>query len=218
MDTARSSGERFVMTTHRIESLSDCIFAFSMTLLVMTFTFPGAGLQDEAQVTGVFLKEIAKFDRYVLTFALLAIFWITHHQQFHHIKRTDRRFLWIQVAILMFIVMVPFTAAWMSAHSHLHITNLVFDVNLLVLGLLFLLSWFYATHRTRLVDENIDRTIVARGVARSLLTCFVALLAIAMSFYHPGWSNYAFVLTPLVLLLKTFRDTGKGPGRSQGRD
>lgn len=198
------------MTTHRIESLSDCIFAFSMTLLVMNFTFPSAGSAvGEGQVAQLFLKEIAKFDRYVLTFALLAIFWITHHQQFHHIKRTDRRFLWIQIAILMFIVMVPFTAAWMSAHSHLHITNVVFDLNLLVLGLLFLLSWVYATRGARLVDENIDRRTVTRGTARSLLTCFVALLAMAISFYHPQWSNYAFILTPLLLFFKPFQGTRK---------
>lgn len=205
---AHPSGERFVMTTHRIESLSDCIFAFSMTLLVMNFTFPGGG-QDEGQITRLFLKELTKFHRYVLTFALLAIFWITHHQQFQHIRRTDRSFLWIQIVILMFIVMVPFTAAWMSAHSHLHITNLVFDVNLLVLGLLFFLSWFYATHGARLVDDNMDRRVVARGMARSLLTCFVALLAMAMSFYHPGWSNYAYILTPILLFLKPFRETGE---------
>ncbi|NLT21572.1 MAG: DUF1211 domain-containing protein [Syntrophorhabdus sp.] len=218
MGTAESSNERFFMTTHRIESLSDCIFAFSMTLLVMTFTFPGAGPQDETEVIRVFLKEVAKLDRYVLAFALLAILWITHHQQFHHIRRTDRRFLWIQIAILMFIVMVPFTAAWMTAYSHLHITNLVFDVNLLVLGLLFLLSWFYATHGMRLVDENIDRRIVVRGAARSLITCIVALLAIATSFYHPGWSNYAFILTPLLLFLKPLRDTGEKRGQSRARD
>ena len=196
------------MTTHRIESLSDCIFAFSMTFLVMNFTFPSAGSAvDEGQVTQLFLKQIAKFHRYALTFVLLAIFWITHHQQFHHIKRTDRRFLWIQIAILMFIVMVPFTAAWMSAHSHLHITNFIFDLNLLILGLLFLLSWFYATHGARLVDDNIDPRAVSRGTARSLLTCFVALLAMIISFYHPHWSNYAFILTPSLLFFKPFRET-----------
>ncbi len=205
MSHSHSSGP-FVMTTHRIESLSDCIFAFSMTLLVMNFTFPSAGpVINEKQATELFLKEVSKFDRYALTFVLLAIFWITHHQQFHHIKRTDRRFLWIQIAILMSIVMVPFTAAWMSAYSHLRITNLIFDVNLLVLGLLFLLSWLYATHAGRLVDENLDRKSVTRGIARSLLTCAVATIAMAVSFYHPGWSNYAFILTPLLLLSKPFR-------------
>ncbi|HBL24518.1 MAG TPA: hypothetical protein DDZ40_10445 [Deltaproteobacteria bacterium] len=206
MAKSESSGGRFVMTTHRIESLSDCIFAFSMTLLVMNFSFPSVGTdKSEAQVTEVFLREIAKFDRYILTFVLLAIFWITHHQQFHHIRRTDRGFLWIQVAILMFIVMVPFTAAWMSAYSHLHITNLVFDINLFILGLLFLVSWIYATHGGKLVDESIDGRSVWRGTARSLLTCVVALIAVAVSFYHPGWSNYAFVLTPVFLLFKPFR-------------
>ena len=204
--TRSSSSAPFVMTTHRIESLSDCIFAFSMTLLVMNFTFPSTGsVINERQATELFLKEVSKFDRYALTFVLLSIFWITHHQQFHHIKRTDRSFLWIQIVILMAIVMVPFSAAWMSAYSHLRITNLVFDANLLILGLLFLLSWFYATHGGRLVDENLDRRSVTIGIARSLLTCSTALIAIAASFFHPGWSNYAFILTPLLLLFKPFR-------------
>ena len=175
MEHSRPSGSRFVMTTHRIENLSDSIFAFSMTLLVMNFTFPAGGaLVNDGQVTQLFLKEISKFDRYVLTFILLAILWIGHHQQFHHIKRTDRRFLWIQVAILLFIVMVPFTAAWMSAYSSFHITNLVFDLNLFILGFLFLISWLYATHKRRLVEEDIEHRIRTRRrstVDHQLLRC-----------------------------------------------
>ncbi len=205
MDTARPSLEQFFMTTHRIESLSDCIFAFSMTLLVMNFTFPGAYSGSEEDITKLFLKEIAKFDRYVLAFVLLAIFWITHHQQFHYIKRTDRPFLWIQIMMLMFIVVVPFTAAWMTGHSHHCITNLIFDVNLLVLGILFLLSWRYATHRTRLVDHDIDKQVVTRVMSRSVLTCLVTLLAMIITFFEPRWSNYAYILTPLLLFLRPFR-------------
>ena len=204
MSSARSSGSPFVMTTHRIESLSDCIFAFSMTLLVMNFTFPSITM-DESQITAIFYKEIAKLDRYILTFVLLAVFWITHHQHFHYIKRTDRLFLWIQITILMFIVLIPFTAAWMSAHHHHRITNIVFDVNLFILGLLFLLSWAYATHGRRLVDENIDGRAVTSGKARGFLTCAVSLVAIIVSFYHAGWSNYAFILLPMLLFLKPFR-------------
>lgn len=202
MDSSSSSANKFVMNTHRIEALSDSIFAFSMTLLVMNFTFPAAGLAaDDAQVTQIFLKEITKFHRYALTFVLLTIFWIGHHQQFHHIKRTDRCFLWIHMTILMFIVMVPFTAAWMSAYSSLHITNFVFDLNLLILGLLFLISWLYATHKGRLVEKDIEYRFVRGGIVRSTISCFSALVAIVVSFIHPGWSNYAFILTPVLMMV-----------------
>ncbi len=160
---------------------------------------------DDHQLAQIFLKEINKFDRYVLTFVLLAILWIGHHQQFHYIKRTDRRFLWIQVAILMFIVMVPFTAAWMSAYSHLHITNFVFDLNLFILGLLFLISWLYAVHDRKLVEENIEHAFIRAGIWRSVISCIVALVAMALSFYHPGWSNYAFILIPILTFAAPFK-------------
>jgi uncharacterized membrane protein len=202
MKDSYSSGDDFVMTTHRIENLSDSIFAFSMTLLVMNFTFPAVGLLfSDKQVTEFFLKEIYKFDRYVLTFVLLAILWINHHRQFHHIKRADRQFLWIQIVILLFIVMVPFTAAWMSAYSHLHITNFVFDLNLFILSCLFLVSWIYATHKRRLVEENIDNRYVRSGVIRPIIGCFAALVAMVAAFFHPGWSNYAFILTPVLMMV-----------------
>ena len=202
MEHSYSSRDNFVMTTHRIENLSDSIFAFSMTLLVMNFTFPTGGLLvGDKQVTEFFLKEIYKFDRYVLTFILLALFWINHHQQFHHIKRADRSFLWIQVAILLFIVMVPFTAAWMSAYSSLHITNLIFDLNLFILGFLFLVSWVYATHKRRLVEEDIDLRHVRSGMIRPIISCFAALVATVVAFFHPGWSNYAFILTPVLIMI-----------------
>lgn len=194
------------MTTHRIESLSDCIFAFSMTLLVMNFNFPDPGRYiDEQQVVKVLFTEISKFDRYILTFILLAIMWITHHQQFHHIKRTDRRFLWIQILILMFIVTTPFTAAWMSTYNHLRVTNIIFDVNIFILGLLFFLSWFYATNNRRLVDENLDKRNIRAGIMRSSLTMAVSLIAFTISLFHPSWSNYAYISILVMASLKPFQ-------------
>ena len=66
MEHSPSSGDNFVLTTHRIENLSDSIFAFSMTLLVMNFTFPSGGLLvSDRQVTEFFLKEIYKLDPYI---------------------------------------------------------------------------------------------------------------------------------------------------------
>ncbi len=107
--------------------------------------------------------------------------------------------------ILLFIVTVPFTAAWMSAYHHLQVTNILFDLNLFILGLLFVLSWLYATLGRKLVDGNIEEHIIRSGILRSLLTSTVSLIAISISFFHPSWSNYAYVLIPALAFLKPFR-------------
>src|SRR4030065_989192 len=105
----KSSGKpRFVLTTRRIEALADGIFAISMTLLVLTLTLPDM-MDTKLNLSQLLAEQWPKFFNYALSFFLLAIFWIVHHQQFHYIRRTDRTHIWINIGILMFVALVPFT-------------------------------------------------------------------------------------------------------------
>ncbi len=54
-------------------------------------------------------SQMHRFFNYALSFLLLSIFWIVHHQQFHVIKRSDQRLLWINIFILMFVALMPFS-------------------------------------------------------------------------------------------------------------
>ena len=99
---------RFMLTTRRIEALADCIFAFAMTLLVLTLTLPDV-MQTKLSLSQLLVAQWPKFFNYALSFLLLAVFWVIHHQQFHVIRRTDSRHVWINVGILMFVALMPFS-------------------------------------------------------------------------------------------------------------
>ncbi len=65
----------------RIEALSDAIFAFAMTLLVLDVKIPKIA---EALVTQEFLARTLldlwpKFLSFVMSFVILSLFWIAHH-------------------------------------------------------------------------------------------------------------------------------------------
>lgn len=122
------------LTTRRIEALADGIFAFAMTLLVLTLTLPDA-TQTKLSLSQLLADQWPKFFNYALSFALLAIFWIVHHQQFHFIRRTDRTHIWINIGILMFVALVPFTTDVAGDYSRQTIAELLFSGNLLILGL-----------------------------------------------------------------------------------
>jgi uncharacterized membrane protein len=206
MDKKDKTKFEFHLTTHRIEALSDGIFAFAMTLLVLTLTLPDA----MAEVTNVQLHELLlgqahKFFNYFLGFMLLAIFWMPHHQQFHWIKRTDSRLIWINVFILMFVALTPFSTDIVGDFSGNTMAEVFFATNLLILGLLFMANWAYATRGHRLVDPDLSEDIIVQGLRRGMVTPIVSAVVIVLSFFVPEWSLWLYLSVPLILLIPPFR-------------
>ena len=204
MPEERSGKPRFAMTTRRIEALTDGIFAIAMTLLVLTLTLPDA-TQTKLSLSQLLADQWPKFFNYALSFLLLAIFWIVHHQQFHMIRRTDRRHVWINIGILMFVALMPFSTDVVGSYEHETLAELLFSANLLILGLLFLLNWWYACRNHRLVDPDLDRETIVRGIRRSCITPVVAAIAMVLSLFIPRWGLTVYMLIPIIQLHPWFR-------------
>jgi len=201
----KSSGKsRFVLTTRRIEALTDCIFAFAMTLLVLTLTLPDA-TQTKLDLRELMAGQWPKFFNCALSFLLLAIFWIVHHEQFHMIRRTDRNHVWINIGILMFVALMPFFTDIAGDYSHETLAELLFSANLMILGLLFLLNWGYACWHHRLVDPDLDRETIVRGIRRNSVTPIVAAISMVLSLFIPRWGLTVYMFIPIIQLLPWFR-------------
>lgn len=195
---------RFMLTTRRIEALADCIFAFAMTLLVLTLTLPDV-MQTKLSLSQLLIAQWPKFFNYALSFLLLAVFWVIHHQQFHVIRRTDSRHIWINVSILMFVALMPFSTDVVGDYRHETMAELLFGANLMILGLLFLLNWWYACWHHRLVDVGLDREVIVRGIRRNCITPVVAAVAMVFAFLIPRWGLVVYVLIPIIQLHPWFR-------------
>ena len=48
---------------------------------------------------------------YVLSFLLLAVMWVSHHNIFHYLKRVDRTLIWLNIIFLLSVGFVPFSTA-----------------------------------------------------------------------------------------------------------
>ena len=206
MDKKDKKKFEFHLTTHRLEALSDCIFAFAMTLLVLTLTLPDAmaGLAN-VQLHELLLGQAHKFFNYFLGFMLLAIFWMRHHQQFHWIKRTNSSLIWINVFILMFVALIPFSTDIVGDFGGNTMAEVFFAANLLILGLLLMANWTYATRGHRLVDPDLDEDIIVQGLRRGMVTPIVSAIVIVLSFFVPEWSLWLYLSVPLILLIPPFR-------------
>lgn len=197
------------LTTRRIEGLTDGVFAIAMTLLVLTLELPEVGRGIDLHQ--ILFGQAHKFFNYALSFILLAIFWIVHHQQYHPVRRTDRKHLWMSIFILMFVALIPFSTTLIGDYPGEPAADIFFGLNMFMIGVLFLLSWLYATTNYRLIDKDFDPGRIALGTKRRLVVPAVSLLSIACAFFFPAIGTRVYLLIPIILLFPQFRyKTAKG--------
>lgn len=182
------------MTTKRIETLVDGIFAIAMTLLVLNIDIP--------QLTGFITDPILwqylvnlshQLYIYAFSFALLASFWKANHHQFFYIKKSDSALIWITIIWLMFVALVPFSTNFVSNYGSHQIPMLFFNFNMLFIGILFSISWMYVTRKNYFIEGMTLKKINQVRKINYLLP-FVALIAIGLTFISPEWSPISYFL------------------------
>lgn len=194
------------MTTDRIENLTDGIFAVAMTLLVLNLKLPQGGVEEvEADLLGLITGQSHVFSNYAMSFLLAAVFWITQHQQSHIIKRTDRNHIWLNILILMFVSLIPFSTSLINDYHDDWMASIFFGMNMFILGSLFYINWDYATKNHRLVALSLDPRRIAVGKKRSAVTPIVSLFAMALAIVDAPISSLAYLLIPVILFHPTLR-------------
>jgi uncharacterized membrane protein len=185
--------EKYFMEKNRLETLVDGIFAIVMTLLVMNVVVP----HREEVLNNIGFMQLLKLRlhdivNYALSFCLLAIFWIQHHKQAHFIKRTNAVHIWINISSMFFLALIPFSTSLVTEFPEEDIAELVFGLNLMIIGVFFMFNWLYATKNKRLVDQNISERELGMGRNSCIIFIVVAVISIILSQIHPAVSSDIF--------------------------
>jgi uncharacterized membrane protein len=172
-----------------------------MTILVFDVRLPALPADASAAALVTALADLAPtIGSYILSFLILGIYWVGHHSQFQHIQRADQPLIWVNIAFLMAVSLVPFSARLLNQYRSAQIAAIIYGLNLIAASLAHFAVWRYATHKRRLVDAQLDAAIISLGARLSLLPPVVYAVAIAVSFVNPALSVllYAAVLVPYI--------------------
>ena len=187
------------LTTSRIEALSDGIFGTLFVVLV--FELRVEDVVGAVSVRGALLKMAPKLVAYAISFAVLGVLWIGHSNQFAVIRRSDRGFLWLNLAFLSSVAFVPFAAALLGTHG-LHPVAIVFYGALgAITGLLLGAIWTHAVTGHRLVDKGLDQNLVVAVRRRIKIGPVAYAFAILLAFVRPEISIAIFALVPVLYTL-----------------
>lgn len=192
------SGE-YQISKNRVEALVDGIFAFAMTLLVVGLTVPILTKDQAAAELPVHIMAMhAEFFSFFIAFFILASFWLLHHRQFHFVRTIDPMLVRLNLLILAFIVLMPFTTNLSGDYSNVPVAVGLFHANMFIIGMLFLCHWYYIMHNPRITSVEIGDRAAITGMRRGMVLPLVALLGIGVSFYYPSYSTMCYLLIPLV--------------------
>jgi uncharacterized membrane protein len=204
------------LSTRRIEAFSDGVLSIVITLLVLQLSIPvvSAGAVD-AELARRPLEVTPKLFCYVISFAVVGIYWAGHHNLFHFIICADRTLLWLNNLFLLCVGFIPFPAALLGAYGSRRIAVIVYGGSLIVTGLALAAIWVYATHNRRLVHSDMDPQVVRRGLKRILVGPALYLAGVVLSFANVWISLAIYVIIPMIYILPG-ELTGTGGGRDRG--
>jgi uncharacterized membrane protein len=194
------------ITTTRLISFSDGVFAIAVTLLVFNLKVPQIPEADvHRDLPGAILAMMPHFTVYLLSFLVIAIYWIFHHRMMNMVVRMDTRFLWMNIWYLSVIAFIPFPTALFGAYASETFSLVFYICSLLLVGFLSTLMLGYACYKYRLVNKDIPVPMVKYLFFRQFITLFVFLTAIPLAFLDLRWARYyMFLVFPLNWLGKKY--------------
>ena len=82
------------MPKGRVESFSDCVIAFAITLLILDIHLQDVGTNiDSAGMIRAIMALAPHFSIYVISFLICTVAWIAHHEFIHDLDHVDSRLL-----------------------------------------------------------------------------------------------------------------------------
>jgi uncharacterized membrane protein len=101
-----------VISKGRLEFLFDGIFAIAMTILVLELKVPElADRHSVGEMARALRHDGATFGSYLLSFAVLGVFWYRHNQFYRHLKYITEGGLALHLLQLAMAAFFPFCAA-----------------------------------------------------------------------------------------------------------
>jgi uncharacterized membrane protein len=178
----------------RVDALTDGVYAFAMTLLVVKFDLPeDLHPTSVAELISALLDLGGTFIAYVVSFLVLASFWLGRARTKEEPEGASSAYAWSVLFHLFFVTLLPFSMI-VAGRYDLAPAICVYGANMVLLALT-------AIGITLVIERDIRRRLVPSGRPEYGVLIVSAILSMAIGFYSPDSAMYAYFLnlaSPLV--------------------
>ena len=186
------------MKKHRLDSLTDGIFAVAMTLLVIDLKLPEAvPLHDNEALVQAMADLIPRLISWVISFGVLAFFWWGHSRALHYVREVNGGLVGINLLFLLAVGFTPFASAVSGTHP-LFAAQCVYSVTMAFNALAAMALWRYIYRHPALCETPMPVEIYRGSRLRTGMLVVISVVACAIAWYLPTAGNAAFMLMAFV--------------------
>lgn len=167
----------------RVDAFSDGVFTIAISLLVLELRIPPPsrdGLWHELA------RQWPSYAAYVVTFLVIGIMWVNHHTMFGFIRHVDRPVLYLNLALLMTVAVLPWPTAMMADYLRTgpdsHAAAAVYSMVMVLHSFCFQALWWHLTETGHLFDDRVDVPAARALRGRWALGSVVYPLSFALAF------------------------------------
>lgn len=206
----------------RIEGLSDAVFAFGITLLVVSLEVPKTFSELAETMHG--------FGAFLISFVLLFAVWFTQYKFFRRYGLRDTTTIVLNAALLFVVLFYIYPLKFLftflidrftGGHGEVRLPNgnvvamiesndqmaslmIIFNLGYLaVFGVFVLLFWHAYRKREALELNELEQFDTRASIQESALNCVIAVISLLIVFVggpaRAGLAGMAYMLTPVVM-------------------
>jgi uncharacterized membrane protein len=184
-------------TTGRIEAFSDGVIAIILTIMVLELKPEHT---SDTHFWGAFVVPLApKLVSYAMSFLLVAIMWVNHHQLMDTAPSATRPLLWWNNHLLFWMSLIPFATAYVGDNPRYSFAVAVYGFVLFASASSFVLLR-RSVARTGEPEEHM-RELHNRVMRKSLIGAAVYGASIPLAFVSVYLSMIAFLAVPALFFM-----------------
>ena len=182
------------MNKSRVEAITDGIIAIAATIMVLEL-----GLPSTNDLSGLMELRLT-FLAYVISFFMIYIVWLLHHDLFSKAEVISRRTFMVNGVWIFMLTLVPFTTAWVGSAPDAFLPEFLYPLNMLLWSGAF--QWL--DYQIRQDNPGAERDVTTRFSVRMILYGGY-ILSMILAFVKPVLSLYVIGALAIMSFVVTFR-------------
>jgi uncharacterized membrane protein len=188
----------------RIEAFSDAVIAIIITLMILEIKVPAI---DTAASAGIIWSKIydmlEPFVAYLLSFVMIGVLWVNHHQFLRQLKHADRSLLWYNLHLLFWMSIIPIPTNFLGQNfNHPEITA-IYGFVMFMCASAFLLMREYVNRHPHFFIDNLSIELRKRARQKLITSAILYFVSIFAGYISVYISLGIFVLIPAAYFLPT---------------
>jgi uncharacterized membrane protein len=189
------------MSKARLESFSDAVFAIICTLLVVSLQVPDLHRERGETLIGHLVGMAPGFLSYVLSFALVTLYWIAHHEVLTIVRNVSAGLIWMNNFFLMWLALLPFPTEVMGRYPHEEMAVLFFGLITLLAAVSFVGVRLMLLYKPNLRDPQFDTDFLKTSIRNSTIGIALYVVALLISYLSDEVTMTMYGLIPFLFLI-----------------